>query len=169
MTRLLFYLCCTVAASAAPEDGPALFQKNCAMCHKDPPVNRAPLPEAISKMSADQIMLSLTRGSMREQAASLSNDDKLAIVAHLTRNAPKADAATNAQCAPGYEPRTDSSYWNGWGADSSNTRFQPAKLAGVSAADVPKLQLKWAFGFAGASVPGGQPTLEWNVANATSE
>jgi polyvinyl alcohol dehydrogenase (cytochrome) len=159
MKRLLFYLCCTVAALAAPEDGPALFQKNCALCHKDPPVNRAPLPEALSRMSADQIMLSLTSGSMREQAANLSNDDRLAIVAHLTKSAPKAEAAGNSQCAAGYEPRTDSSFWNGWGVDVSNTRFQSAKMAGISAAEVPKLQLKWAFGFAGSSVSGGQPTL----------
>ena len=37
--------------------------------------------------------------------------------------------------------------WNGWGDDASNRRFQNAKAAGLTAADVPKLKLKWAFGF----------------------
>ena len=37
--------------------------------------------------------------------------------------------------------------WNGWGNDRSNTRFQDAKAAGLTAADVPKLTLKWAFAF----------------------
>ena len=37
--------------------------------------------------------------------------------------------------------------WNGWGNDAANTRFQNEKAAGLSAAEVPKLTLKWAFGF----------------------
>ena len=39
--------------------------------------------------------------------------------------------------------------WNGWGNDAANMRFQNAKAAGLTAADVPKLTLKWAFGFRG--------------------
>jgi polyvinyl alcohol dehydrogenase (cytochrome) len=49
--------------------------------------------------------------------------------------------------------------WNGWGADSSNTRFQSEKSAGLSAAQVPRLKLKWAFGFPGAHSVFGQPTI----------
>jgi polyvinyl alcohol dehydrogenase (cytochrome) len=37
-------------------------------------------------------------------------------------------------------------HWNHWGADIANTRFQNASAAGISAEDVPKLKLKWAFG-----------------------
>ena len=49
--------------------------------------------------------------------------------------------------------------WNGWGVDASNSRFQPAKAAGLSADQVPNLKLKWAFGFPGAEIVGGQPTI----------
>ena len=49
--------------------------------------------------------------------------------------------------------------WNGWGNDASNSRFQNAKAAGLTAADVPKLTLKWAFGFPGATAASGQPTV----------
>ena len=49
--------------------------------------------------------------------------------------------------------------WNGWGADSSNSRFQTQANARLSAADVPQLKLKWAFGFAGARAVSGQPVL----------
>ncbi len=45
--------------------------------------------------------------------------------------------------------------WNGWGHDPGNTRFQPE--AGLSAADVPRLKLKWAIGMDGAR--NGQPVL----------
>src|SRR5260370_1422961 len=37
--------------------------------------------------------------------------------------------------------------WNGWGADAGNSRFQPEAAAGLTAARVPALRLKWAFGF----------------------
>ena len=49
--------------------------------------------------------------------------------------------------------------WNGWGNGSANTRFQSEKAAGLTAAQVPKLTLKWAFGFAGANTASGQPTV----------
>ena len=39
--------------------------------------------------------------------------------------------------------------WNGWGLNTANTRFQSAARAGFTAADVPRLRLKWAFGFPG--------------------
>ena len=49
--------------------------------------------------------------------------------------------------------------WNGWGNDATNTRFQDAKAAGLTAAHVPKLTLKWAFGFPGVTSASGQPTV----------
>ncbi len=49
--------------------------------------------------------------------------------------------------------------WNGWGNDAANTRFQNERVAGLTAAQVPKLTLKWAFGFSGATSASGQPTL----------
>src|SRR5207249_1998878 len=49
--------------------------------------------------------------------------------------------------------------WNGWGVTITNTRFQAASAAGLSAADVPRLRLKWAFGFPGATTGGTQPVV----------
>jgi polyvinyl alcohol dehydrogenase (cytochrome) len=37
--------------------------------------------------------------------------------------------------------------WNGWGVDHTNSRFQPQP--GLTAADIPKLKVKWALGFGG--------------------
>jgi polyvinyl alcohol dehydrogenase (cytochrome) len=50
-------------------------------------------------------------------------------------------------------------HWNGWGADLSQHRFQPAAMAQLGAADVPRLKLKWAFGFLGATRAQAQPTI----------
>src|SRR6266702_8329861 len=41
--------------------------------------------------------------------------------------------------------------WNGWAVTAQNTRFQPAGAASLPPEDVPKLKLKWAFGFPGAT------------------
>jgi polyvinyl alcohol dehydrogenase (cytochrome) len=49
--------------------------------------------------------------------------------------------------------------WNGWGVDATNGRFQPAKAAGLTAAQVPTLKMKWAFGFPSAASMYGQPTI----------
>jgi len=43
--------------------------------------------------------------------------------------------------------------------DATNRRFQSTAMAGLSPADVPRLKLKWAFGFAGATVAFSQPTI----------
>jgi polyvinyl alcohol dehydrogenase (cytochrome) len=49
-----------------------------------------------------------------------------------------------------------SAQWNGWGRDLDNTRYQPEPA--IRATDVPKLALKWAFGYQGSAVS-GQPTI----------
>src|SRR5260370_35908395 len=49
--------------------------------------------------------------------------------------------------------------WNGWGAGMANARFQEAAAAQLDAEQVPKLKLKWAFGFPGAKAVYGQPTV----------
>ncbi len=49
--------------------------------------------------------------------------------------------------------------WNGWGVDLADTRFQPAKTAGLNREKVARLRLKWAFGFAGAVTAMTQPVV----------
>ncbi len=51
------------------------------------------------------------------------------------------------------------SRWNGWGAGVTNARFQPADQAGLAAADVPRLRLKWAFGYPRSATAQSQPTV----------
>ena len=49
--------------------------------------------------------------------------------------------------------------WNGWGVDVHNTRFQDAESAGITPAQVPRLKLKWAFGFPLGVSAFGQPSV----------
>jgi polyvinyl alcohol dehydrogenase (cytochrome) len=69
-----------------------------------------------------------------------------------------AQPASN-QCAanPALTDLAAGPAWNGWGADISNSRFQTASAAQLTARDVPRLKLKWAFGLAGAKQVFGEP------------
>jgi polyvinyl alcohol dehydrogenase (cytochrome) len=52
-------------------------------------------------------------------------------------------------------PRAPS--WTGWSTTSANWRFQSAAQAGLSAADVARLKLKWAFGIPNVKIVRSQP------------
>jgi polyvinyl alcohol dehydrogenase (cytochrome) len=60
-------------------------------------------------------------------------------------------------CATRAEPvAIGSVQWNGWGRDLDNTRYQPEPA--IRAMDVPRLALKWAYGYQGGT-EFGQPTM----------
>ena len=64
------------------------------------------------------------------------------------------------QCAPApLGNPLEGSMWNGWGADTRNTRYQSADAAGLAAADVERLTLKWAYGFTDDQFVSSQPTV----------
>lgn len=48
--------------------------------------------------------------------------------------------------------------WSGWGG-ANNARFQSTANAGLLATDIPKLKLKWSFGFPGAKSMYSQPSV----------
>jgi polyvinyl alcohol dehydrogenase (cytochrome) len=157
---ILALFCLSARAADATAEGKALFEKNCTVCHKaNPPVARTPLPEALAKLPKEKIVEVLTTGVMQTQGADLTTAQRAAIADFLTAGTvATVDAAKTNTCpaaAPALKTMTG---WNGWGADMANTRSQPASAAKLSASDVPKLKLKWAFGFPRANATYGQPT-----------
>ena len=153
------------------EDGFALFQTRCMGCHGNPAMaDRAPSPSAIRQLPPERIYSALTDGVMKVQAASLSDEEKRRIAEFMSGSTPLGEAnAGDAKNMPNHcsgnpavqDPASAAS-WNGWGVDISNTRFQTAKAAGLSAADVPRLKLKWAFGYPKGVSAHGQPTVIGN-------
>src|SRR4029077_6178013 len=87
----------------------------------------------------------------------------LAIVcaANLSEAVAEENDATSARCLPTkvFADPLSGPRWNGWGVDPSQRRFQPAEMAQLAAEDVPRLKLKWAFGFPGADFAYAQPTV----------
>ncbi len=144
------------------QDGAALYRERCAACHDRSAETRAPAPSALRQMSPENVVRALESGLMKEQGASLTAAQKTALAVFLTgktigQAAPQAKANTCPNAAAPFSPSGPS--WNGWGADLANSRYQSAAQAGLNAADVPKLKLKWSFAFPGTFAAYGQPTV----------
>lgn len=73
--------------------------------------------------------------------------------------APVAAQAASNQCAANRPVTESASDWNGWGGNISNSRSQTAQAARMTAGQVPRLKLKWAFGLEGAKQVYGEPVV----------
>jgi len=151
------------SAAAQPPDGAAIFARDCATCHDGAAGSRAPAPEILKQRSPEAILSALTAGGMRPQGGRLSGAERRAVAEYLTGRAPGGDitGASIGRCtsmSPFSDPDASPS-WTGWAPSPSNTRFQPAAQAGLSAEEVPRLSLKWAFGFPDATSAWSQPTV----------
>jgi polyvinyl alcohol dehydrogenase (cytochrome) len=141
--------------------GETLFQRQCAVCHNGAPESRAPAPEILKQRSPAAILETLTSGAMRAQGASLSGLERRAIAEFLggERVAGDATGASVGRCADSAPFKLSGPSWNGWGASLANMRQQSAAAAGLSAAQLPHLELKWAFGFPDATSSWAQPSV----------
>ena len=151
-----------LGAKATPA---ALYKTYCAQCHEGRRADaQAPSLEAMKRLTAEQVLESLERGSMRARAAERSRAQRRALAAYVSGK-PLGDASAampkSAFCSAAAAPPPDVSgpMWNGWGHGITNARFQSTEPAGLTAGDVPRLRLRWAFGFPGATSAGTQPVV----------
>ena len=119
------------------------------MCHNVGNLLGAPPPETLRKMSSKAILAALETGRMSSIGAGLTAAERQ-MVAKIGSGEPSVSVA---RCTG--TPRSNGE-WNGW-ADAANTRF--AKSSGLTPQTVPKLKLKWAFGFPGATTAFGNPSV----------
>lgn len=152
------------ATAAAVADGSAVFQANCATCHAAagaPQQTRNPNIDTLRRLTPEAILNALLNGKMRIQAVALSDAERIAVAEFLGGRALEAaNAGSSVKPCTATSPfrgPTGSSEWNGWGNGASNTRF--AKDGGIGAKDLPKLKLKWAFGYTGVTSARAQPAL----------
>ena len=146
---------------AAAPDGAALYKERCGTCHDNAQSQlRMPKREEIAARTPEAVMNAMFSGAMVIQAAGLSQDEGRAIALYVTGKTFGTVTETMAgQCTtpPKKFAPNPSADWNGWGVDPTNSRFQPHP--GLAAADIPRLKLKWAFGFPGDNSANAQPTV----------
>src|SRR5262245_48479411 len=135
-----------------------IYQLRCAACH-DKPTARIPPRAQIAKQSTEDVVLALTTGTMKQWSEGLTAAQINGVAVYLTgKPAAQPPSATNDNlCKESAPPlRLDDLQWNGWGRDLDNSRYQPNP--GISAADVPRLKVKWAWRHPGPMAT-GQPTI----------
>jgi polyvinyl alcohol dehydrogenase (cytochrome) len=159
MTLPLLLLALVLSASTAraqSPDGAALYAARCAGCH--PAIrseleslgtgvttgdSRAPSIDALKGRSPESIIDALTGGAMRYQGLSLSGAERRAIAEHVTGKAVGAGVTNPDAGRCGNAP-------------ASGRRSSKRSLA---VDDLPKLKVKWAFGFPETTAAWSQPTI----------
>lgn len=147
--------------------GQMQYEQKCASCHSSASAaSRAPARETLLDLSPERVLEAMTNGAMKSQAEGLSDSQKRMIAEYVTLKPLGAkalgDAASMKNACPGSAPLNNLSgrgSWNGWSPDQTNARFQTAEAAGLTADQIPRLKLKWAFGFPGATSAYAQPVV----------
>ncbi len=118
------------------QDGAAIYKERCASCH-DMPEGRTPPLSTIKAMTGEAIFIALTSGAMKTQAEGLSVAQIFTLLGHIapTGGVPTTITPT---CKPGASFRNTGPSWNGWSTSVTNSRFQDARTAGLTAATVPR-------------------------------
>ena len=173
----------------ADVSGEQVYKSHCAACHDQPGATRAPSIAALKKLPATRILKTLDFGLMMGVAYPLKRDEREAVAKFLGTSEVEAPLPASAFCPSGQHPlsrvvspvasgaastvasvvasgapsavapEVASKSWNGWSPSPSNSRYQTAEQAGLTAAQVSHLKLKWAFGFPGDVTAFGAPTV----------
>ncbi len=148
LLRLVFLVAAlgnvAIAAEQAGPSGSTLFIYKCQGCHGAG--GRATHLSGLSKLPPDYVLKTITTGSMKSNTEGMSGLQLGALVDYISASRKPIFSHIPA-CAT--TARVGDGLWNGWSRDASNTRFQPNP--GLTAADIPRLKLRWALVF--PSVP----------------
>lgn len=149
----------TMTGVLQAQDGAALYKERCASCH-DSPAGRTPSIGAIRQMTGAAVYAALTTGAMKGQTSGLSTQEVISILVYIApAGDPIAKPAFDKSCTGNASLQPGAGAWGGWSPSVTNARYQGAKAAGLAAADVPRLKLKWAFNLGAVTMARGQPAV----------
>ena len=146
--------------ASAQVSGEAVFKQRCASCH-DSGNPRVPPREELKKLSVTSILRTMDFGVMNNVATRLRQDEREAVASYLgipggNRQPPASAYCTDRTVKLTGRTKTE---WNGWSPGVTNTRFQSNDAAGLQLGQVPRLKLKWAYGFEGDLIAFSEPTI----------
>ncbi len=157
--RYAFLLFPMMTGILEAQDGAALYKERCASCH-DSPAARVPTLTAIKQMTGEAIYAALTNGVMKSQTSGLSTQQVLSLVVYIApAGSSNTKPAFEKNCTADVPLKPSANAWAGWSPNVTNARYQDAKAAGLTAAGVPRLKLKWAFNLGAVTMARGQPAV----------
>lgn len=152
--------------TAGTEQGFGIFQNVCLSCHGNPNVKNAPAPAVLRTYSPERIYAALTSGPMKVMGEKLTDTERRlvaqAVAGRLLGTSSQGDyksMADHCTANPSMASPSSGPSWNGWGNNIDNTRFQPAAAAGLTARELPRLRLAWAFGLPNSTSAYSQPVV----------
>jgi polyvinyl alcohol dehydrogenase (cytochrome) len=148
-----------VSGVSYSQDAADIFQTKCATCHSAGSAAGAPLPETLRQMPVSRILEALESGKMRTIGASLTASQRADVAKYLGVAESAPLGPESGACSSNAPLDSRGRKWNGWGIDQANGRYQDLRNAGLDRERVPRLKLKWAFGFAGVTTAFAQPTV----------
>jgi polyvinyl alcohol dehydrogenase (cytochrome) len=162
-TCLFIFSLLVLQSGVMSQESNELYDARCAACHEAPANEavRAPVRSDLENLTPEIIYRALTQGVMRISASGLTNGQMQSVAEYLTgrpMSALNLEMTTNlcSENDPMINPALAPS-WNGWGGDHRNSRA--ALNEGISADNINRLQLKWAFGLPGEDQPRAQPAV----------
>lgn len=154
------------------DEAARIFAESCVTCHNADQSGRTPSRASLAALAPRAIVQALEDGVMRAEGEQLTREQRVALAEYLSgRSFEESLLPESAYCSQrGWTPLdTDDVRWMGWGGDLAGTGFQPAERAGIDAADVPDLELRWAFAFPEASQARTKPTVVGRLALVADE
>ncbi|MEZ5936838.1 MAG: PQQ-binding-like beta-propeller repeat protein [Hyphomonadaceae bacterium] len=151
------------AEADANHPGRLVYQEWCASCHDDGANSGAPSLEALRTLNQATIRYALELGYMKMQAAQVPKDDLKQVIDWLPREEGASDAWIEAARCPIKQrivrlegaPRSATTF----GLGPMNQRRESAEQAGLTKADMPKLELAWAVAFPNTPTMRSQPVV----------
>src|SRR4029079_14855506 len=158
----LLLIASAVAFAADDPYAGALFKKHCATCHQAGGEVAARIPQIamLNTRTPNALLRTLESGAMIQQASVLSAGERQLVANWLGKPVTmevRREQIVNS--CPAGAAWKNTPGWSGWSPGLVNTRFQSVQDAGLSAADVPRLQPKWAFAFPDTTLLRSQPAV----------
>jgi polyvinyl alcohol dehydrogenase (cytochrome) len=168
---LLLTLSASLTASAqvieaeANSAGETVYNETCATCHANPEATKSPPIDTLKRMGPRAVSHALTNGKMKVQAAGLSVQQIDDVVAYLSATADIDNGWVANHTCPANRIDVDTGTPTIWtqGFDLKNHRQLSAEQAGLTTADLGKLELAWSMGFPQTANMRSQPAIVGNT------
>lgn len=154
-----------VIESATNSEGQAVYDRACGVCHNQPEETKSPPLDTLKRMGPRAVSYALTNGKMKNQAAGLNETDIDNVVAYLSATADIDNSWISNHTCPAERSAVDTGAPTIWtqGFDRQNHRHLTAEQAGLTTADMGKLELAWSMAFPQTANMRSQPAIVGNT------
>ncbi len=139
-----------LATQASGAAGEPVYNQYCAACHENPEVSKSPTREALSRISAQNIINALIMGKMSAQAASLNSKQIQDVANYLSAGEDMAGEWIPPHMCPANRrtPKLDKPVLvQGFGFTYDNRRELSYAQTGLKKEDFANLEVAWAMAF----------------------